>query len=445
MSGVIVAFSALAGCGGDSGAGSGTSSDGEGAKEEAENPPQEAEGGGEESTAGGTSEISGEIRYAFWDTIQQPWLEECVKEFNKIYPDVTVVLEPNVWDEYWTKLEAAATGGTIADVFWMNGPNIAKYANGDILLPIEDRIAEAGINLEDYPRGTVDQFDVGGHQYAIPKDFGTINVWYNKTMFDEAGLDYPTDDWTWEDMVSMAEKLTKEDGSVYGIAAPYDGQTCFYNTVFACGGEIISKDKKSSGYDKPETQAGIQRWIDLQEAGLSPSQASLEETAADAQFLSGKVAMAWIGSWLLPTVLESDLKDQVDCVEVPSINGQKGNTAHGLGNCISKETKNPEAAWAWVEFLASETPNVLSAEMGAAIPALKGTAQKWVDAYPQYNLQSYITAAEEYSYEYPSSVNTAEWNQYEADNLKKVYALEIDLKTAADNLAAQMNEVLAAE
>lgn len=226
---------------------------------------------------------------------------------------------------------------------------------------------------------------------------------------------YPTDDWTWEDMVEKAEKLTKEDSSVYGIAAPYDGQTCYYNTVFANGGEIISNDKKSSGYDKPETQAGIQCWIDLQTAGLSPSQASLEEATADAQFLSGKVAMAWIGSWLLPNILASDIKDDIDCVEVPSINGQKGNTAHGLGNCIYKNTKNPEASWAWV------------------------------DAYPQYNLKSYITAAEECSFEYPSSVNTAEWDQYEADNLKKVYALEIDLKTAADNLAAQMNEVLANE
>lgn len=398
-----------------------------------------------ESTGEESAGISGEVRYAFWDTIQVPWLEACVEEFNKIYPDVKIILEPNVWDEYWTKLEAAATGGSLADVFWMNGPNIAKYAQGDILLPIDDQIAESGIDLSDYPKGTVDQFHIEGKQYAIPKDFGTINVWYNKKLFDEAGVEYPTDDWTWEDMAEKAEKLTKPDGSIYGIAAPYDGQTCFYNTIFAHGGEIISEDKKSSGYDKPETQAGIQCWIDLQEAGLSPSQASLEEATADAQFLSGKVAMAWIGSWLLPSVLESDVKDDVDCVEVPSIKGKKGNTAHGLGNCIFKGTKNPEAAWAWVEFLASETPNVLSAEMGAAIPALKGTSQKWIDTYPQYNLKSYITAAEEYSYEYPASVNTAEWNQYEADNLKKAYALEVDVKTAADQLAKQMNEVLSAE
>ena len=60
----------------------------------------------------------------------------------------------------------------------------------------------------------------------------------------------------------------------------------------------------------------------------------------------------------------------------PSINGKKATVIHGLGNCIYKDTKNPEAAWAWVEFMAGETANKLSAETGAAIPALAGTAQQ---------------------------------------------------------------------
>ena len=59
---------------------------------------------------------------------------------------------------------------------------------------------------------------------------------------------------------------------------------------------------------------------------------------------------------------------------------------HGLGNCIYKDTKNPEAAWKWVEFLSGEEANKLSAEMGAAIPAYEGTADIWVDKNKAYNL-----------------------------------------------------------
>ena len=143
--------------------------------------------------------------------------------------------------------------------------------------------------------------------------------------------------------------------------------------------------------------------------------------------------------------MHAENKADFDCVELPSLNGNKATVIHGLGNCIFAGTENPEAAKAWVAFLAGETANTISAEMGAAIPALAGTAQAWVDARPEYNLQSYITSSEEYSYAYPASVNTGEWNQYESDNLKNVFALQTDVKTACDNLAAQMNDVLANE
>ena len=425
---VLMAVGAFAGCGSAP------------AKEESKDTGKDA--GAEEA---GDEKVSGEVRYAFWDAAQQPYLEKCVEEFNKIYPDVKVTLEPNVWDEYWTKLEAGATGGSIADVFWMNGPNITKYAKGDILMPIDDLLKDSELDTANYPQGLVELYNIDGSQYALPKDFDTIGVWYNKKIFDEAGVPYPTDDWTWEDMTETAKQLTKSDGSVYGIGAPYDTQVGIYNTIYAAGGEVISEDKKSSGYDKPETQAGIQCWIDLQKAGVSPSEASLEETAGNIQFLSGRLGMYWGGSWMVAQVLDSDLKDDIDVVELPSLNGKKATIIHGLGNCIYKDTKYPEAAWKWVEFLSGETANKLSAEMGAAIPALKGTAQEWIDKNPTYNLKSFITSSEEYSYPYPASVNTAEWEQYQADNLKKAFSLEVSVEDVCKTLTEQMNEVLANE
>ena len=66
----------------------------------------------EKEKTDGKEEISGEIRYAFWDTAQQPYFEKCIEKFNEQYPDVKVTLEPSSLDEYWTKLEAGATGGS---------------------------------------------------------------------------------------------------------------------------------------------------------------------------------------------------------------------------------------------------------------------------------------------------------------------------------------------
>ena len=110
-----------------------------------------------------------------------------------------------------------------------------------------------------------------------------------------------------------------------------------------------------------------------------------------------------------------------------------------------KDTKNPEAAWKWVEFLSGEEANKLSAEMGAAIPAYEGTADIWVDKNKAYNLSTFVTASKEYSYPYPVSKNTAEWEQYQAEELKKAYNFQVDVKDACDTLAEKMNEVLASE
>ena len=388
--------------------------------------------------------ISGEVRMAYWDVSFDGYLNRCIEEFNKIYPDVEIVLEPSTSDEFWTKLEAASTGGSSADVFWMNGPNITKYAKGGMLMPIDEFLEDSVINLDNYPESMVQLYNIDGKQYGVPFCFDTIGVWYNKEIFDEAGVPYPEDDWTWEEMVDIARQLTKEDGSVYGIAAPLSNQTTYYNTIYAMGGEVISEDKKQSGYDKPETQAGIQCWVDLLKEGISPSLASLTEASADAQFLSGRLAMCWNGSWFASTIASSELKDVIDVAELPSLNGTKATVIHGSINAISSNTKNPQAAWKWVEFLSGETANIICAEEGV-IPAMEGTSEKWVSAHPQYNLQSFITSAENYSYSYPVSSNTAVWNQYETDYLKQAYGLEMEVKEACDMLAEKMNEALANE
>ena len=386
-----------------------------------------------------------ELQVNIWDNNQLAGLQQIADEWSET-SGVKVTINVVDWDNYWTLLEAGASGGQMPDVFWMHSNTAQMYMENDLLLNLDDYIAnDDAIDLANYYEGIVDLYNSDGVQYALPKDHDTIALLYNKAIFDKYGVDYPTDDWTWEDMAEKAKALTKDDGSVYGIGAGFDTQCGIYNTIYACGGYIISEDKKSSGYDLEETQAGVQCWIDLQEAGVSPSEASLEETTADAQFLSGRLAMYWGGSWFLGAVKTSDIMGDIDVVELPSIEGKKATVIHGLGNCIYEGTKSPDAAKAWVAFLAGETANLISAETGAAIPALAGTAQAWVDGTPEINLKSFIKSSEEYSYPYPASANTAEWQTYEADCLKKAFSLDVPVADACADLAGQMNEVLAAE
>ena len=89
-------------------------------------------------------------------------------------------------------LEAGATGGSLPDVFWMHSNEIYRYASNDMLLDLTDRISASNlVDLSKFPQGLNEIYNHEGKQYAVPKDFDTIGLWYNKNLFDEANLSYP--------------------------------------------------------------------------------------------------------------------------------------------------------------------------------------------------------------------------------------------------------------
>ncbi|WP_368296464.1 ABC transporter substrate-binding protein, partial [Enterocloster clostridioformis] len=143
---------------------------------------------------------SGELSVSIWDSYQEPGIKEILADFTEetgIKTKLTVVK----WDEYWTMLEAGAQGGSLPDVFWMHSNESERYMSNGMLLDLTDKIAESDtIDPENYPEDIWGLYTYKDKYYAVPKDVDTIALWYNKTMFDEAGLAYPTADWTWDDV-----------------------------------------------------------------------------------------------------------------------------------------------------------------------------------------------------------------------------------------------------
>jgi len=391
------------------------------------------------------TELSGEVHYSFWGDSGSAFNDAMVVEFNKIYPNVKVYIEPCTNDEYWTKLEAAATGGSAADVFRMNGPNIVKYVNAGIIEPLDSYIEKDNVDLANYPSAMINLYNVNGKQYGIPVDYDTIGVWYNKTLFDAAGVEYPKDGWTWDEFVETAKKLTKADGSVYGVNADPNSQCGYYNTILESGGYIISDDKKTSGYDTDGAAKGIQVWLDLIDQGLSPDLASFAETKADAQFYSGRLAMYFGGSWKLGYINKSDLADQIDVASLPSIDGNLTSVIHGCANVLNAKSQNKEAAWEWLKFLTGKEAQYALAESGTIIPCYKGAADIWVNSSPDKNLSVFLDEAENHSEPYPVSANTSAWNDLETTYMTKIWNREVTVKDGLSELAQKMNACLAEE
>src|SRR5699024_1043486 len=316
-----------------------------------------------------------------------------IEAFNEENPDVEVVLEITPYAEYFTKLDAAATGGGLPDVFWMNGPNLIKYAENDMLESLSDHISEEGLDLSPYPDALVDLYNYEDNQYALPKDFDTNALWYNKELFDEAGVPYPDENWEWDDLVDAAKKITNPDEDVYGIAAyMQSGQASFWNLIFSNDGYVISDDKSKSEFDDLYTIEALQLYHDLIHVHeVSPTHAQVESTSGTELFESGKVAMIIHASYYTPMFKEHDyLKDVADVAPIPKMSG-RSNVIHGLGNVISSQSKEKDAAWEFVKFLASEEAQLIQAE-GGLISTYEGTQDAWLESAPQFNLEVFLEA-----------------------------------------------------
>ena len=390
--------------------------------------------------------LSGEVHYAYWQDALGGYLEECKTNFETANPGVTVVLEPTAWGEYWTKLETAATGGQAADVFQLNGPNINKYAFAGVAANLDSYVANSSVDMANYPQALVDLYTVDGSVYGIPMDYDTIGLWYNKELFDAAGIAYPDENWTWEDLTAAAEALTDPANGVFGIAAGYADQGGFYNTVPALGGYIISDDHTKSGFSEQATIDGIKCWVDLMEKGYSPSQTSIDENPDYMQFMSGKIGMMFAGDWFAATfVTDEAFAAKCDCTYLPLMNGNRKTVIHGKANCVNAFSGNLDAAWAWVEYLAGDEANEILGKTGAAIPSHTAYSALFFEQYPQFNMNIFLEEAKNCAATYPSSKTSAEWGDIIWNELVPVFKLEVPVEDACANIATQMDALLATE
>lgn len=397
---------------------------------------------GDTETNGDGEEVK-TVTLALWNKDQEPVLREILDNFEAENDDIKVELELTPNPQYWTKLEAAATGAAMADIVWMNGPNFINYASNGVIEPINEYLENSDVDLANYPESLVNLYTYNDEVYGIPKDWDTTALWYNEDLFDAAGVDYPTNDWTFEDLEQAAAQLTDESAGVWGIAANYGTQEGMYNVIPQNGGYVINEERTQSGYDMPESIEALEKYVGLIESGVSPSLEVQTDTAPRDLFASGKLAMVYAASWNIPVFVNSPVADSINLVEMPAMS-QKGAVIHGLIYALNAKSENKDEAFRVIEYLASEEANEHWAASGAVIPAYEGALDTWLNFRPDYNLEAYVNSLE-YSVPFPISARSSVWNQFEADAINDMYTGTRSVEETMTELGEKMNEALDAE
>lgn len=358
-------------------------------------------GGNNDSSNASSSGDSGTLNVKIWDSTQLEGIRQICEEWSA-ESGVDVAVEVVNWDNYWTLLEAGASGGQMPDVFWMHSNNAQRYMDAELLLNLNDYIdADDAINMDNYYSDIVDLYtqDDGTH-YAIPKDYDTVALWYNKDMFDAAGVEYPTNDWTWDDLYEAGKALTK-DGK-YGLAMDTDlNQEGYYNIIYSYGGYVINDAKDESGWDDPKTVEAMEMWGKIVKDCM-PQQSMMSESGEIDMFTSEVTAMQLMGSWRVAALQEYDCNWGIVNIPYCDVNGngqcdegERVSIYNGLGWAASAATKNPDAAYSLISYLCSEQGQLEQAELGVTMSAHIGTSDAWVAARAdKWDLSPYLNVTE---------------------------------------------------
>lgn len=326
-----------------------------------------------------TSEVSNDItatlRVLNWgDVAEETIANEAIARFNEKYPNVTVeqtCVPVNEWTDYITKWSTMITSGSAPDVVCIGFECTQMALDNQLLLPLNDLIdsdADLTNTVSQYTDAILSGCSDGDTIYGLPGGTQTMVMYYNKKIFDEKGVAYPKDGWTWDDFYETAKALTDGDVYGYGLSSSYFQLTPWWvtNSAYPVSDDWSTPTVNSDGMVEAVTY--LNKFV---EEGLTPDPISSDVYT---MFSQKQLAMVGAGRWCLNTWQDAGLtSDDFDCVQWPQ-NTQAGTVYGGSAWCIGSATEQAAlSAELLKEFVSEETMTEVAAG-GQQIPSLKSLA-----------------------------------------------------------------------
>jgi len=280
-------------------------------------------------------------------------LKNMIAKFEEDNPDIEVEVQSLGYDEYFTALATKMAGNAAPDCFELNMENFLTYAIRGSLEPLDGYFDTTGTSKDVYSEGPINAATYNDNLYAIPQSFSTVVLIYNKALFDQAGVSYPTDDWTWADEQAAAVKIRALGEDIWGTYQPVTYNE-LYKTVKTNGGSLVSADGKTFTMNSAENIATLQMMLDrvCGDARVMPNTEDLAGRGDWDLFKSGNLGMIHTGIWAFTDFATNITDFDWDIAVEP---GNVTHAAHFFANvaCINKDSKNKEAAFKFINYMAS--------------------------------------------------------------------------------------------
>ncbi|MCU6708369.1 ABC transporter substrate-binding protein [Paenibacillus sp. J5C_2022] len=322
---------------------------------------------------------------------QLPGLDYMIAEFNKQYPHITV--EPvyqGGYPDLHKKLQAAVAAKDVPAVTNVEVSALPNFADGGVFTDLTPYIKRDGVDTNDFSQGMLGAYSYNGKQYGLPLIVSTSVFVYNKTLFDELGVQPPA---KWDEIEAFNEKVTVREGGAttrYAFSVP-GWDTWYYDPwISNGGGSILNEDMSATTLDQPESL----RWIEnfnkwLKDGSLHMGYGKGASSNMRTMFLEGKIGMVQHSSAIIKTYIENaDFE-----VGVSFIPGDVERKSHiggaGIVMMDGASQEQKEAGWKFIRFMTSAEHNIKWAESVGYLPTRKSAFQseegdQYFERWPQY-------------------------------------------------------------
>jgi multiple sugar transport system substrate-binding protein len=235
----------------------------------------------------------------------QTILTGLAEEFEQEHPNVTIEVSSGApsTEDLLQKLSSSFAGGTYPDISYAFGSWASELADSERTLDITEQVADPAVGWEEFS-GAARQTaqPTGDATIGFPAVVDNLSLIYNKTVFDEAGVEYPTADWTWDDFRTAAKELTDPDTSTYGYAYSVSGSEettwQFWPHLWQNGGEILDESETGATFD---SAAGVEALTLLRDMAVEDESVYLDQTDTKFGqiFASDQIGMITSGPWSL--------------------------------------------------------------------------------------------------------------------------------------------------
>ena len=403
------------------------------------------------TACGGTAASSqkADLTMMMWgDPAELEVWNKIVADFHTANPNITVKVDVSDWDSYWTKLKTLLSAGTPPDVFAMDAPLYLDYQSRGVLLNLQPYLDKNPDLLKGVYPQTLEAYKTPDGMFGLPRDFQTVALFYNKDMFDAAGVDYPTADWTYDDLRNAAKQLTKDsnsDGKIdqFGFYSDlWDMELIWSEGIWAYGGDVINADHTKTLIGEPKAREAWQLFHDMMFEDKSwPDSNTAGEYGGD-PFLAGVAAMTTIGHWVVPGYSEVNFK--WDVAPMPKGPAGQATSVNSAGFVVAKDSKSPDAAFEFLKYVLSEPAQKRLAELGFACPVLKSVAES--DAFLKQSTaidNKVFLDSLEFAHMKPVFKGYDEWSSAVGDGMAPIWTGEAELDPTLDEAVKSADDVLA--